>query len=616
MMDQKDMDKEVLAELNSLAANLRLHEAFKTIRVEEEETEVVDEDNISALLESAFQEEADEVVDKSSLKALLESTSNDTDKEMDKEVLARAFMTLIVEEEATDEVVDKGNRNSLRGSVTNDNTKFSEVTAEQKKALAHNISVWLTNDKLGERATVAEILREKKVSARDDKDAALGTLEACAMQSPVAIARRKTNTASTIRRKPLLATLVMTKKFMLYRHRFMNAQINRTYVFPTLPQPKSDEDLDEDRTTEMTRTRTSHRFIITADTQFGILMDGFNMKFPNWQTEIDISRECVQTINSMKGEKRPLYVCVCGDLIDTEGSFSNALASWKIVMKDWERRVIAERQMKDWKEVWAQLDEDIGLVCLCGNHDVGNRPTAQSIETWTSVFGNDYLAFWVNGTYNIGLNNCVFSDPSGAMDLYEEQLAWLEGRLEYASAKKASQIFVYSHYPWFITHEDEHDLIMTSASLPPKGWGPPDTKFNDYYFNIPLERRKVVLSLFRKHKVKACFSGHFHQNVVSKTDWGMDMIITGPLSMMLKSTDQLSTAEEKQTIGMRIVDVQENSFKHEFVPLEKNIYCADCQEHVAESDENKPKTIVASDQLEIDSDHKRSCSEKCKCATM
>jgi len=389
---------------------------------------------------------------------------------------------------------------------------------------------------------------------------------------------------------------------MRYRNRFANAQINRTLNFPTLPQPKSDEDLDEDRTTEMARTRTSHRFIITADTQFGIFMDGYHMEFPNWQTEIDISRECVQTINSMKGDERPLYVCVCGDLIDTEGSFSNALASWKSVMKDWYKNLIAEQQMTDWKEVWSHLDEDIGLVCLCGNHDVGNRPTAQSIQNWTSKFGNDYLAFWVNGTYNIGLNNCVFSDVSGErIALYEEQFAWLEGRLEYASAKKASQIFVYSHYPWFIMNENE-DIDMTSKSHPPEGWGPQGTQFDDSYFHIPLKTRKVVLSLFRKHKVKACFSGHFHQNVVSKTDWGMDMIVTGPLSMMLTSTDQQFMAEEKQTIGIRIVDVQENSFQHEFVPLEKNIYCVDCQEYKPESNEDKVKVTVTSDQLEINSD--------------
>jgi len=505
-----------------------------------------------------------------------------------------AFKTM--DEEEIDELADEDDLNSFIESFSDMNTIVSELTSDQKNLLTNTIGAWATNhDEIEARASVAKILKLKRTSARDVKDAALGTLEACKRRDSIHIVRSKARKAPKSFGRSQLASLIMTKKFMLYRHRYASAQVNRTFIFPTLPQPKFDEDLDEDGVTEMTRTRTSHRFIITADTQFGILMDGFEMRFPNWQTEIDISRQCVKEINAMKAEKRPLYVCVCGDLIDTEGSFSNALASWKQVMMRWERHVIAKQQMKDWKDVWSHLDEDIGLVCLCGNHDVGNRPTTQSIQTWTSAFGNDYLAFWVNGTYNIGLNNCVFSNPSGAMDLYEEQLAWLEGRLEYASAKNASQIFVYSHFPWFIKHEDECDLTLTSASFPPKGWGPQGSQFADSYFNIPKERRKRVLSLFRKHKVKACFSGHFHQNVISKTDWGMDMIITGPLSMTLTSTDQLSMGEEKQTIGMRVVDVQENSFQHEFIPLKKHLYCVDCKETKPDQNEIKPKATPSPD---------------------
>lgn len=440
------------------------------------------------------------------------------------------------------------------------------------------------------RKSVSNKLKSLHSLAQLTDDVAAGTLRESALVSGRgsifhAIEMRKNDrifAQDEPKRRPLLASIIMSKKFMLYRHRFANAQYNRKLLFHTLPQPNSDTDLDEVGKTEMTRTRARHRFIITADTQFGILMDGYDMKVPTWQTEIEISRECVNEINSMKGEERPLFVCVCGDLVDTEGSFSGAQASWKNVMKVWERKFIFDQQIKDWKEVWARLDEDIALVCLCGNHDVGNRPTAESIQKWTSAFGSDYLAFWINGTYNIGMNNCIFNDPSGAMHLYEEQLAWLEERLEYASARKASQIFVYSHYPWFITHEDEEDATMSSASTPPTGWGAEGSKFPDYYFNIPVEYRKVVLNLFRKYNVKACFSGHFHQNVVNKTSWGMDMIITGPLSMMLHSTSQ-AIANEQQTIGMRVVDVDKDSFQHEFIPLEKHIYCQDCKDEEKET---------------------------------
>ena len=279
------------------------------------------------------------------------------------------------------------------------------------------------------------------------------------------------------RPKYTLKQVLFSRRFHLYKHRFGNAQWDNTLVFPTLPQPKDEfGDLicgECAPASERDRTRKNgHRFIVAADTQFGILMDGFAMENPNWSQEIAISRKCVDQINAMEGEDRPLFVCVCGDLVDTESSFNNALASWKKVMRGWERNLIFEQQVKDFKRVWANLHPDIALVCLCGNHDVGNRPTKASIDRWTSSFGDDFFAFWVNGTYNIALNNCLFSDPTGAPDLYQEQLSWLEEKLAQGKAHNATHIFVYGHFPWFLRHEEEGDDELDSISAPPSGWGP------------------------------------------------------------------------------------------------------------------------------------------------
>ena len=267
--------------------------------------------------------------------------------------------------------------------------------------------------------------------------------------------------------------IVNSRKFKKYSYRYANAQVDRTLRHPTLCQPVNDE---FDASTEMVQTRSRHRFIIGADTQFGIMMDGFAMEEPNWSKEIEISRLAVEKINAMgkkPGEehKRPLFVCMCGDLVDTEASFDSAMASWKKVMADWERHLIFEQQNRDFKEVWSNLDSDIPMVCLCGNHDVGNRPTKQSIDEFKKNYGDDYLAFWANGTYNIVVNNNLFADPSAAEDLFDEQLEWLEGRLIYAKEQKARQIFVYGHYPWFLSDENEEDSNVTTHSHPPCGWG-------------------------------------------------------------------------------------------------------------------------------------------------
>lgn len=34
----------------------------------------------------------------------------------------------------------------------------------------------------------------------------------------------------------------------------------------------------------------------------------------------------------------------------------------------------------DFKKVMSELDPEIAAVCVCGNHDVGNNPTVQTIE--------------------------------------------------------------------------------------------------------------------------------------------------------------------------------------------------------------------------------------------
>ena len=97
------------------------------------------------------------------------------------------------------------------------------------------------------------------------------------------------------------------------------------------------------------------------------------------------------------------------------------------------------------------------------------------------------------------------------------------------------------------------------------------SRFADGYFTIPYEQRKLAMALFKKYNVTACFSGHFHQNVVAESSWGMPMIVTGPLSMNLYSeiSQELSNGE-KNGIGMRIVDVGEKGkFTHKWILLDE-----------------------------------------------
>jgi 3',5'-cyclic AMP phosphodiesterase CpdA len=207
--------------------------------------------------------------------------------------------------------------------------------------------------------------------------------------------------------------------------------------------------------------------------------------------------------------------------------------------------------------------------------DVGNRPTKASIERFTSEFGDDYLAFWVNGTYNIVLNTNLIADPSGAEDLFARQLHWLKDRLAFARKNKASQIFLFGHHPWFLYHEDEEADDLKEFSTLLKLEGPDGVKTIPIpvpvsYFHIPKKHRSEFIQLFKEYNVSAAFSGHFHQNVVSKASFGMDMIVTSSLSVVLDSTGKTGESNsEPSSRGVRIVDVgeEENAFSHRFISL-------------------------------------------------
>ena len=64
-------------------------------------------------------------------------------------------------------------------------------------------------------------------------------------------------------------------------------------------------------------------------------------------------------------------------------------------------------------------------VCVCGNHDVGNRPTKDTIANYQNSFGDDYFSFWHQGVHFIVLNSQLYEDCSLTKDLAKAQDDWL-----------------------------------------------------------------------------------------------------------------------------------------------------------------------------------------------
>ena len=77
-----------------------------------------------------------------------------------------------------------------------------------------------------------------------------------------------------------------------------------------------------------------------------------------------------------------------------------------------ERAKLRESQVNDLKKSLSELDSGIKLVCICGNHDVGDEPTKDTIDQYSKEFGDDYFSFWCRGCKFITLNSQLYFNSS------------------------------------------------------------------------------------------------------------------------------------------------------------------------------------------------------------
>ena len=86
-----------------------------------------------------------------------------------------------------------------------------------------------------------------------------------------------------------------------------------------------------------------------------------------------------------------LDVNVIKDMFEMSYLISNYKNSVKVILTWWP--FCRSRQEADLKKVFESLDPGIPMLCVCGNHDIGNSPTHQTIERYTQNFGDDYFYF-------------------------------------------------------------------------------------------------------------------------------------------------------------------------------------------------------------------------------
>ncbi len=275
------------------------------------------------------------------------------------------------------------------------------------------------------------------------------------------------------------------------------------------------------------------RFIFLADTQLGCYatFSGFTdeqveqyaamgMKVDpvpavtGFEWDANRYREAVEIINAT----RPDMVMIGGDLIDDPN---------------------VEDQIDEFLDITSAIDEGIMVRWVPGNHDIADdytAPTADSIRAYRDVFGPDHYSFRMSDTLFIALNTPVIDHPEHVPDEWESQLAFLTDELAHAARSDLDHIIVVGHHPLFVAAPDE-----------------PDT-----YWNLPLERRSLILGLLHDAGVKIGFAGHWHRNAMA-TDGPFTQITSGPVGYPLGDDPS----------GYRMVEVTPSDVRHEYLALDE-----------------------------------------------
>ena len=236
----------------------------------------------------------------------------------------------------------------------------------------------------------------------------------------------------------------------------------------------------------------------------GPTVDGFE-----WDAER--YAEAIAAANAL----RPSFVVMGGDMVDDPAS---------------------EAQLETVLRITAGLDNAIKMFWVPGNHDIAAdtvHPTPHSIEKYREAFGPDYYSFERGDTRYVVMNTVVIDRPEHVPSELEEQLSWLEFEVV-RSREQGLQVILFGHHPLFLQSADEEDC----------------------YWNIPMERRRVLLDLIRRVGIKHAFAGHWHRNSLARAG-DFEMVTSGPVGYPLGDDPS----------GFRIVTVEQNGVRHRYSAL-------------------------------------------------
>lgn len=270
------------------------------------------------------------------------------------------------------------------------------------------------------------------------------------------------------------------------------------------------------------------RFVFMADCQLGCyatfsgLDDGDVARFAERDMVVravppvtgfawDASRyaQAVEAANAL----RPDFVVMGGDMVDDPDD---------------------EAQYAELLRVTAALE--VPMHWVPGNHDIGhdtNVPTTASMAAYRRRFGPDHYAVQHRGATLLVVDTAVWVHADRVPDEWDAQLADLRAQLAAARAR-GGPIIVCGHHPLFTRSPDEPDD----------------------YWNVPTERRTLLLDLLEGHGVRLYLCGHWHRNG-GGVRGDLEVAVTGPVGYPLGHDPS----------GFRVVHVDGDDVSHDYRPL-------------------------------------------------
>jgi 3',5'-cyclic AMP phosphodiesterase CpdA len=235
-------------------------------------------------------------------------------------------------------------------------------------------------------------------------------------------------------------------------------------------------------------------FVQLCDTQLG--MGGY-------EHDVQSFEQAVKQIN----ELNPEFVVICGDLVNnaTDSSFAD----------------------------FKRIVDGFAVPCYSapGNHDIGNTPTDTSLSYYRKMIGKDYYYFQKKRHTFIVTNTQLWKIEVEKESIKHDN--WFKNTLD-SLGKSNTPIFVIGHYPIFLKSPEEEEE----------------------YFNLPLAKRKEILTLFKNNKVKAYLSGHRHETIINNYE-----------NIQLVSGESTSKNFDGRPLGFRLWQVSEDSIIHQFIPI-------------------------------------------------